>query len=56
MGPGGGPEALDGIGGAARQTTIEQGTLSHLLTTMAQNPMASSAVKDLAARAQGGAM
>ena len=56
MGPGGGPEVLSGIGAADRQSTIEQGTLAHLLTSMAQSPTASSAIKDLAARAQGGAM
>src|ERR1019366_9296670 len=56
MGPGGGPEVLDGIGGAARDGAIEQGTLSHLLTGLAARPDATSAIKDLAARAQGGAL
>ena len=56
MGPGGGPEVLDGIGGAAREGAVEQGTLSHLLTSIAANPGATSAIKDLAARAQGGAL
>src|ERR1019366_4440764 len=56
MGPGGGPEVLQGVGAAARQGSVEQGTLTHLLTSMASNPNASSAIKDLAARAQGGAM
>jgi hypothetical protein len=56
MGPGAGPEALTGIGAAARQNAVEQGTLTHLLTSMAQSPGATSAVKDLAARALGGAM
>ena len=56
MGPGGGPETLDGIGGAARDGAIEQGTLSHLLTGLAARPDATSAIKDLAARAQNGAI
>src|ERR1035437_7628277 len=56
MGPGGGPETLDGIGGAARDGAIEQGTLSHLLTGLAARPDATSAIKDLAARAQNGAL
>jgi hypothetical protein len=56
MGPGGGPEVLDGIGAAAREGAVEQGTLSHLLTSIAASPGATSAIKDLAARAQGGAM
>ena len=56
MGPGGGPEVLDGIGGAAREGAVEQGTLSHLLTGLAARPDATSAIKDLAARAQGGAL
>lgn len=54
MGPGGGPEVLDGVGAAARQGAIEQGTLTHLLTSLAAQPGATSAIKDLAARAQGG--
>jgi len=54
MGPGAGPEALQGIGAAARQGAVEQGTLVHLLDSLAAQPMASSAVKDLAARAQSG--
>lgn len=56
QGPGPGPEALTGIGGAARQSTIEQGTLTHLLTSLAAQPNATSAIKDLAARATSGAM
>jgi hypothetical protein len=56
VGPGAGPEALQGVGAAARQGSIEQGTLSHLLTSLAAQPNASSAIKDLAARAQGGAL
>jgi len=56
MGPGGGPEVLDGIGGAARQGAVEQGTLQHLLMGMAQNPDATTAIKDLAARALSGVL
>src|ERR1017187_9642011 len=37
MGPGGGPEVLQGVGAAARQGSVEQGTLTHLLTSMASN-------------------
>ena len=55
MGPGAGPEALTGVGAAARQGAVEQGTLTHLLTSLAAQPNATSAIKDLAARAQGGA-
>jgi hypothetical protein len=47
---------LDGIGGAARQGAVEQGTLTHLLTSMAQSPGATSAIRDLAARAQSGVL
>ena len=54
QGPGAGPEALNGVGAAARQSTIEQGTLAHLLTSLAAQPNATSAIKDLAARAVGG--
>lgn len=56
MGPGPGPEALTGIGAAARQGAVEQGTLSHLLTSLAAQPNSTSAIKDLAARANSGAM
>ena len=56
MGPGAGPEALQGVGATARETAVEQGTLTHLLTNLAATPGATSAIKDLAARAQGGAM
>lgn len=54
VGPGAGPEALQGIGAAARQSTIEQGTLAHLLTSLAAQPTATSAIQDLAARAVSG--
>ena len=56
VGPGGGPEALQGIGAAARQGAVEQGTLSHLLTSLASGPNATLAIKDLAARANAGVM
>lgn len=56
VGPGGGPEVLTGVGAATRNNTVEQGTLQHLLTNMAAAPGATSAIQDLAARAQGGAL
>jgi len=56
MGPGAGPEALDGIGAAARQNVIEQGTLSHLLSSLAAQPGSTTAIRDLAARAQSGVL
>lgn len=56
VGPGGGPEALQGIGAAARDSTVEQGTLKNLLGNMAAAPGATSAIRDLAARAAAGAM
>lgn len=56
VGPGAGPEALTGIGAAARQGAVEQGTLTHLLTSLAAQPNATSAIQDLAARAQSGAL
>ena len=55
VGPGAGPEALQGVGAAAREGVVEQGTLTHLLTNLAAAPGATSAIKDLAARAQSGA-
>ena len=56
VGPGAGPEALQGVGAAARQGAVEQGTLTHLLTSLAAQPNATSAIQDLAARAQSGAL
>lgn len=56
VGPGGGPEVLQGIGAAARNGAVEQGTLRNLLSNIAQSPGATSAIRDLAARAAGGAM
>lgn len=54
IGPGAGPEALTGVGALARQNVIEQGTIQHLLQGMAQQPNATSAIKDLADRAASG--
>lgn len=54
VGPGAGPEALQGVGAAARQGAVEQGTLTHLLTSLAAGPNSTAAIKDLAARAQSG--
>ena len=56
VGPGAGPEALGGVGAAARENVVEQGTLRNLLTNIAAAPGATSAIRDLAARAQGGVM
>lgn len=53
-GPGAGPEALQGVGAAAREGVIQQGTLRNLLTNLAAQPGATTAIQDLAARAQGG--
>ena len=54
-GPGAGPEALTGVGAAARENAVEQGTLKNLLTNLSTQPNASSAVKALAALATSGA-
>ena len=51
VGPGPGPEALSGVGAAARDNAVEQGTLANLLQSMASQPNAPTAVKALAARA-----
>ena len=56
MGPGAGPEALSGVGAATRDSTVEQGTLANLLVSMASNPNATQAIKDLASHAQMGRM
>lgn len=55
-GPGAGPEALMGIGAAARDNAIEGGTLQNLLQSMAAQPTASSAIQYLAGRAAGGTL
>lgn len=54
MGPGAGPEALTGVGAAAREGTVDQGTLANVLQSMAQNPSATAAIRDLANRAMSG--
>lgn len=54
-GPGPGPESLQGVGAAARDNVVQQGTLKNLLTNLAAAPGATTAIRDLAARAQGGA-
>lgn len=54
-GPGPGPESLQGVGAAARDNVVQQGTLKNLLTNLAAAPGATMAIRDLAARAQGGA-
>ena len=57
VGPGGGPEALTGIGAMAREGTLDQaGTLSNLLTNMAASPDATSAIRYLAGRAAQGVL
>lgn len=56
VGPGAGPEALTGVGAAARDSSIEQGTLSHLLQSMASQPSATSAIQFLADRAASGSL
>lgn len=56
MGPGAGPEALTGVGALARQSAVSNnGTLGNLLQTLATQPSASAAMRDLASRALGGA-
>lgn len=55
MGPGAGPEALTGVGAAARSGAMSQATVGQLLSSLASQPNAPTAVQDLAARAQNGA-
>lgn len=54
-GPGAGPEALSGVGAAARDGALQQGTLANLITTAASQPNAPAAVRLLAQVAQSGA-
>lgn len=54
VGPGAGPEALTGVGAAARENAMGQATLSQLLSTLAGKPGAPSAIQNLASLAQGG--
>lgn len=53
IGPGGGPEALQGVGAATRDNALGQSTLQNLLTTLSSAPGVSTAVQDLAARLGG---
>ena len=54
-GPGAGPEALTGVGAAARDGAVQQSTLTNLITSLASQPNATSAVRMLAQVAQAGA-
>lgn len=56
VGPGGGPEVLQGVGALARENAIQQGTITHLLQNLANQPNATSAVKALATTALSGAL
>ena len=56
VGAGAGPEALQGIGAASRNSAIEGGTLSTLLASMAAQPTATSAIQFLAGRAASGSL
>lgn len=54
-GPGGGPEVLSGIGGAARDGAVDsQGTLGNLLSSMTNTPGVTTSIVDLAQRLQSG--
>ena len=53
-GPGPGPEVLGGVGAAAANGAVEQGTLKSLLGTLANGPQSSTALRDLAAVAGAG--
>lgn len=55
VGPGGGPEALQGVGAAARDGAVQQGTLANLLQNMITQPNVPAAIQDLASRAMSGA-
>ena len=48
-GPGPGPEVLGGVGAAAANGAVEQGTLKSLLGHLANGPTSSTALRDLAA-------
>ena len=56
VGPGAGPEALQGVGAVTRDATMEGGTLTHLLASMAAQPSATSAIQYLAGRAASGSL
>ena len=53
-GPGPGPEVLGGVGAAAANGAVEQGTLKSLLGSLANGPTSSTALRDLAAVAGAG--
>ena len=53
-GPGPGPEILGGVGAAAANGAVEQGTLKSLLGSLANGPASSTALRDLAAVAGAG--
>lgn len=53
-GPGPGPEVLGGVGAAAANGAVEQGTLKSLLGSLANGPSSSTALRDLAAVAGAG--
>lgn len=55
-GPGAGPEALTGVGAAARDGAIEQATLGNFIRSLAMQPGASTSLKELDAHAQAGAV
>lgn len=48
-GGGPGPEALTGVGAIAANQSAEQGSVKNLLGSLANGPMSSSAIRDLAA-------
>lgn len=54
VGPGPGPQSLTGVGAAARENVVEQGTLNNLLQSLSSQPNATSAVKALASIAAAG--
>lgn len=54
-GPGAGPEALTGVGAAARSGAVAQSTLGNLLNTLSSTPGATTAIVDLAQRLSQGA-
>ena len=53
-GPGPGPEVLGGVGAAAANGAVEQGTLKSLLGSLANGPTSSTALRDLASVAGAG--
>lgn len=47
-GPGAGPEALTGVGAIVNNGAAQDGSLKNLLSSLAQSPLASAAVRSLA--------